>query len=256
MARRWLLRVNEVLSSFDPEVVAIPGWSSPAALRALQWCIRHSIPSVVMSESQAIDEVRRPLKERVKRRCLRAFGAALVGGRSHRDYAVQLGMSPDRIFLGYDAVDNEYFAQGAATARSGQCSTTSPHPNPLPIARPHPLPLSRRERGVIGSPLPPGEGQGVRARFSPLPPGEGQGVRAGFSPLPPGEGQGVRARFSPLPPGEGQGVRARFSPLPPGEGQGVRAVFSRRAMGTGTPAEALAPGPLLSQPRIVHPQTS
>jgi hypothetical protein len=49
-------------------------------------------------------------------------------------------------------------------------------------------PLSNRERDVVRallySPLPPavpgrmGEGQWVRALFSPLPPGEGQGVRA------------------------------------------------------------------------------
>ena len=51
-------------------------------------------------------------------------------------------------------------------------------------------------------------------KISPLPPGEGPGVRAAptaVSPLPLGEGPGVRAvpaAVSPLPPGEGQGVRA------------------------------------------------
>ena len=72
--------------------------------------------------------------------------------------------------------------------------------------------------------------------ISPLPPGEGQGVRASaISPLPPEETQGVRASaISFLPPGEGQGVRASaISPLPPGEGQGVRAV-RRSATPTGS----------------------
>ena len=49
-----------------------------------------------------------------------------------------------------------------------------------------------------GSPLPPGEGQGVRAADSPRLPREGQGVRAADSPHPSGEGQGVRA-FPPQP---------------------------------------------------------
>ena len=31
-------------------------------------------------------------------------------GQSHRDYLVELGMPPDRIALGYNAVDNDYFA--------------------------------------------------------------------------------------------------------------------------------------------------
>ena len=63
--------------------------------------------------------------------------------------------------------------------------------------------------------------QGVRPPLSPLPPGEGQGVRVIVSPLPtnlrsvPGEGQGVRPPLSPLPPGEGQGVRAARPLHPP-----------------------------------------
>jgi len=68
------------------------------------------------------------------------------------------------------------------------------------------------------SPLPLGEGLGVRA-CSPLPLGEGPGVRV--SPRPVGEGLGVRVSPRPatgvqLPSpvlGEGSGVRA--SPRPP-----------------------------------------
>ena len=68
-------------------------------------------------------------------------------------------------------------------------------------------------------------------KISPLPPGEGPGVRAAptaVSPLPLGEGPGVRAvpaAVSPLPPGEGQGVRAGSTdssrPAHPPVGQGT-----------------------------------
>ncbi len=111
-------RMSRVLTAFRPEVVAVPGWSSRAAILALGWCLRERVPAILMSESQAIDEPRHALKEWVKRRCLRAFSAALVGGRTHREYLIQLGMPRDRIFLGYDAVDNEYFMRGAAAARA------------------------------------------------------------------------------------------------------------------------------------------
>ncbi len=56
---------------------------------------------------------------------MRQFDAALVGGPAHRDYLVDLGMPPDRIALGYNAVDNDYFATRAnfwrdsPTGRSG-----------------------------------------------------------------------------------------------------------------------------------------
>jgi glycosyltransferase involved in cell wall biosynthesis len=78
-----------------------------------------------MSESQAIDRRHVWWKELIKRRRLRSFDSALVGGPTHRDYLVQLGMSPARISLGYNAVDNDYFAENARiwrqhpTSRSG-----------------------------------------------------------------------------------------------------------------------------------------
>ena len=69
------------------------------------------------------------------------------------------------------------------------------------------------------SPLP--EGRGDRA-ILPSPFGRGAGGEGSSSPLPLGEGPGVRVRSSPLPLGEGPGVRVRPSPLPLGEGPGVR----------------------------------
>ena len=45
-----------------------------------------------MSESQAIDRPRNWWKELIKMRRVRQFDAALVGGPTHRDYLVELGM--------------------------------------------------------------------------------------------------------------------------------------------------------------------
>ena len=71
-----------------------------------------------MSESQEIDERRNRFKEWMKSRFLALCRSALVGGQSHRTYLARLGMLSDRVFLGYDAVDNEHFAHGAAAARA------------------------------------------------------------------------------------------------------------------------------------------
>ena len=122
--------LDQVLTTFRPEAVAIPGWSSRAAILALRWCVRKRVPAILMSESQAIDAARRPIKERVKRTCLRAFSAAIVGGRSHREYLVRLGMAVDCVFLGYDAVDNEHFARGAAIARANATEVRKKLPLP------------------------------------------------------------------------------------------------------------------------------
>jgi glycosyltransferase involved in cell wall biosynthesis len=75
------------------------------------------VPVAVMSESTAGDRARRGWREAVKRRCVKACAAGLVGGERHREYLIELGMPRSRIFLGYDAVDNAHFARGATDAR-------------------------------------------------------------------------------------------------------------------------------------------
>jgi glycosyltransferase involved in cell wall biosynthesis len=65
----------------------------------------------MMAESTPWDERRVGWKEWIKRRIVRCASAALVGGSPHADYMHQLGMPTDRIFQGYDAVDNSYFAE-------------------------------------------------------------------------------------------------------------------------------------------------
>jgi glycosyltransferase involved in cell wall biosynthesis len=76
------------------------------------------VPLVVMSESQAKDEARRGWREAVKRQVVGCFSAALVGGSPHAEYLGQLGMQRERVFMGYDAVDNSYFAGKAETLKA------------------------------------------------------------------------------------------------------------------------------------------
>jgi glycosyltransferase involved in cell wall biosynthesis len=110
-------RVHAALDEIRPAVVAIPGWADRAALAALSWCVRQGVPAVCMSESTYTDAPRVWWKESVKRRVVQLCQAGLVGGSPHRDYMARLGMPPERIFLGYDAVDNEHFQRGAQQAR-------------------------------------------------------------------------------------------------------------------------------------------
>lgn len=113
-------RIRDALSASRPDAVAIPGWSEKGALAALRWCIEEGVPAVLMSESTATDEPRVWWKELVKRRIVALCSAALVGGQRHKDYLTDLGMPADRIFTGYDVVDNEHFAGGAALARGAR----------------------------------------------------------------------------------------------------------------------------------------
>ncbi|MGD0013044.1 MAG: glycosyltransferase [Bryobacteraceae bacterium] len=115
--RRMGPAVRRVLDELRPNVVCINGWSIGGALETLQWCARRRVPAVVMSDSTALDKPRRAVEESVKRRILRLCSAALVAGTRHAEYLESLGFPRERIFLGYDAVDNDHFARGAGQAR-------------------------------------------------------------------------------------------------------------------------------------------
>ena len=118
--KRALLRhkMAKALREADPAVAMIPGWGTPASLIALEWCLRNQRPAVVMSESNAFDEKRYVLAEVIKRIVVSLFSAGLAGGQLQMEYLVVLGLPRDRVFTGYDVVDNEYFRRKAGEIRS------------------------------------------------------------------------------------------------------------------------------------------
>lgn len=100
----------QALNEINPEAVLISGWGSADARACLDWCRKNGARSIVASETREGDSQRVWWKEWLKGRLVRRFDAALVGGNSHRDYLVKLGIPRDRIQLGYDVVDNEFFS--------------------------------------------------------------------------------------------------------------------------------------------------
>jgi len=106
------------LEQTNPDVVAVNGWNNFGSLIAAKCCVRRGIPMIVMSESSPQDERRTWWKEAIKRRIAGLYSAALVGGQRHVEYLAELGMPRERIFTGYDVVDNHYFRQKAEEVRS------------------------------------------------------------------------------------------------------------------------------------------
>lgn len=112
--RRAIVRA---LDRDQPDALGLVGYVRPESMAAARWARRGGRPTVLMSESQAIDRPTVWWKEIVKRRRLRLFDAALVGGPRHRDDLAALGMPRQRIALGYNAVDNEFFASSSRAWR-------------------------------------------------------------------------------------------------------------------------------------------
>ncbi len=105
------------LNRLRPDALAICGYKGVLPLAALLWAKAHGKIAIMMSESSHRDKARSALQEWGKRHLVRRFDAALVGGKSQKAYAALLGIPEERIYTGYDAVDNEHFSRGAARAR-------------------------------------------------------------------------------------------------------------------------------------------
>lgn len=119
----------DLLDVVKPDVLAIPGWGFPISRAALNWSKQHQIPAILMSESKRDDEPRIWWKEWLKSKLyVCKYDSALVGGSKHKDYLIQLGFPAERIFLGYDAVDNDYFAQTAQVARQDSAAVLQRQP--------------------------------------------------------------------------------------------------------------------------------
>lgn len=118
ISERELCRgVHETLNRLKPDAVAIAGWRSADARESLKWCKKNGAIAILMSETRKADGLRVWWKETWKSSIVRQFDAAIVGGKSHRDYLTNLGMPKEFIEFGYDIVDNDYFAAESANDR-------------------------------------------------------------------------------------------------------------------------------------------
>jgi len=111
--------VQKALGKADPDAVAVCGWVLPEARAAIAWCRRNDRAVVLMSASKHDDASRNRIREAVKRRLIGLCDAALVGGSPQKLYMQHLGMPVNNIFVGYDAIGNEYFQQAADAIRNG-----------------------------------------------------------------------------------------------------------------------------------------
>ena len=103
-------RVFATLNQVNPSVIAIAGYGIPGMIAAGVWAMLHRKPMVLLSASKEDDASRSQWKERVKGWFVNRYDAALVGGQPQKRYLVKLGMSPDRVFTGYNVVGNDAFA--------------------------------------------------------------------------------------------------------------------------------------------------
>lgn len=111
-------RTRRKLRELGVNVCLLPSYSPAPSLAALLAAKSLGIRAVMMNESHAGTARATGLAACAKRRLVGLFDAALVGGRPQRRYFASLGLPEHKIFTGYDAVDNDYFAREAEKVRA------------------------------------------------------------------------------------------------------------------------------------------
>lgn len=112
-----LTRALPLLRSRRPTVVFLPSiWHWSLALNLFSRIAGARV--VVMSDSHLETARTGKLRSRTRSAVVKHFHAGLVGGSPHAKYLAGLGLPPTKIFDGYDVVDNDFFARGAAQAQA------------------------------------------------------------------------------------------------------------------------------------------
>ena len=115
--QRVFHQTRRVLSELEIDVCFLPSYAPSQSLAAFMAAKSLGLRTVLMNESHAGTSQASGAAAWVKRRLVRSFDAALVGGKPQTRYLVALGLPQEKIFTGYDAVDNDYFAQRAGEIR-------------------------------------------------------------------------------------------------------------------------------------------
>jgi glycosyltransferase involved in cell wall biosynthesis len=105
------------LDELRPNVVFLYGYSLRVMRRTKRWAEKRKIAAVLMSDSNEFDIERNRVFEFIKSLFVSRFDAAFVGGLSSSLYLQHLGIPKERIVLGWDVVDNEFFRQQASKNR-------------------------------------------------------------------------------------------------------------------------------------------
>jgi 1,2-diacylglycerol 3-alpha-glucosyltransferase len=119
-AASWHEQLLHWIDHTNPQVLVVGGYSFPESLAALLAAAQRDLPVVVCSESNWHDAPRRWWSETLKRRVLRLVQAGLVGGEPQASYLERLGLAPEAIFRGYNAVDNNHFATALQWRQQGE----------------------------------------------------------------------------------------------------------------------------------------
>jgi len=116
-------QLRSILSAYQPDAVVVTGYSHPLMRYTAAWARRNGAVCVLGSDTNRQDRERRTFKEIVKSLWVRRrVDSAFVAGFDSAAYLQGLGLPADRIWRGYDVVDNDFFSSRVEVAREHEAS--------------------------------------------------------------------------------------------------------------------------------------
>ena len=118
--------------AFRPDVINLTGYYDPAQILVLLWAKANRVRVVMQNESTAADHQRGFWKEQFKRWIFGQCDGFFCFGNQSADYLIRLGVSPKKILLRKNAVDNNKIRsvyEQALPTRTQQQRTLGLRPN-------------------------------------------------------------------------------------------------------------------------------
>ena len=111
-------KVAGALRKANPDVIVCGGYNYLASWQALRWARRNHVPFLLWCESTANDHRSgHRMVESLKKNFFDKCDGCVVPGTAAAEYARQMGVFSEHIFIAPNAVDNELFASRADNAR-------------------------------------------------------------------------------------------------------------------------------------------
>lgn len=108
----------KALQEFRADVVFVNGYSAQEFRMVIEWAKKNMVKCYTFSETKKDDFSRLFIKEWFKKGIVRKLYGAICGGHLHKEYLMELGMPGNRIFPGYDAVDNDFFREHSSLSKT------------------------------------------------------------------------------------------------------------------------------------------
>jgi glycosyltransferase involved in cell wall biosynthesis len=106
------------LRNFSPDVVVVGGYDAPECWAALLYCKALDKKAVLWSGTTRRSVRRRGMASALRRSFIRMSHSFVAYGTLAKDFLLCHGACPERIVIGYNTVDVDYFAEQAASCRT------------------------------------------------------------------------------------------------------------------------------------------